>query len=45
MDRIPWEGEPERRLTRPTLAVCAVVGLAFWAFLFWVGYAVWPVFP
>jgi hypothetical protein len=37
--------EPERHLTRPVLAVCVIAGLAFWALLFWIGYAVWPVLP
>ena len=45
MDRIPWEGERDRRLTWPVLLVCVVLGLAFYGACFWVGYAVWPVFP
>jgi hypothetical protein len=45
MDRIPWEGEPERHMSRGTLAVCVALCLAFWAACFWVGACVWPVLP
>jgi hypothetical protein len=44
-DRIAWDGAPRRHLTRLGLAAYVVVGLAFWALLFWIGYALWPVLP
>jgi hypothetical protein len=34
-----------RHLTMPRLLALAACGLAFWGFLFWVGYALWPVLP
>ena len=37
--------EPERHLTRGTLILCVALCCAFYAACFWVGYAVWPVFP
>ena len=39
------QAQPERRLSVWTLVAACVVGLAIWALIFWVGYAVWPVIP
>jgi hypothetical protein len=52
---VRWDGQvrvlhwddPDEEPERPgsTLVLYVALGLTFWAFLFWVGFAVWPVFP